>query len=422
VSGLRVEADTIAVIGAGVIGCALAWALAREGRHVLLIDRADPGTGGASFGNAGQLGTQLVEPVPSPQLLFGFWSKLFAFGGPLSISAHGPGEFTRWASRFAVAAFRQRAHTRLLAPLVRPAAEAYEAMLRDVGRLDLLRRNGHYHIWIGARASAHARTDARNMAAVGVRTERPQPHVLQRIRQANGGAHVDGLWFPDSGHVLDPLSICRVLAEAAFSRGSTFWKTEVRALAPRDTRIEVITGTQTLVVSSAIVCAGAWSAPLLAPFAVRAPLQAARGYHIELPGHDVLVDAPIFYMDRHIVVTPMQGRLRATSFMEFASPEAAPDPRKPAWLRRHVARLGYACEPQGASWVGPRPALPDYLPGIGRARDFSALLYAVGHQHIGLTLAPVTAELMADVVAGRTPRLDIRAFDLHRFGSGQINR
>ncbi len=79
------EQDSIAVIGAGVIGSAIACALAREGRRVLLIDRAPPGEAGASFGNAGHIATELLEPLPSPTLLFGFWRELFAFGGVLDI-------------------------------------------------------------------------------------------------------------------------------------------------------------------------------------------------------------------------------------------------------------------------------------------------------------------------------------------------
>ncbi len=110
----------------------------------------------------------------------------------------------------------------------------------------------------------------------------------------------------------------------------------------------------------------------------------------------------------------MDGRLRATSFMEFAGRDAPPDPRKPALLRKRLSALGYDCGDSGPGWMGPRPVLPDYLPGIGRL-ERSSVFYAVGHQHIGLTLAPVTGELVSDLVAGREPRLDISAFDLRRF-------
>jgi D-amino-acid dehydrogenase len=114
------EQGSVAVIGAGVIGCAIAWSLAREGFPVLLADPAEPGMGGASFGNAGHLGAELVEPLPSPALLFGFWRELFAFGGVLDIPWRRLPQFAPWARRFAAAAFRRRENTERFAPLVRP--------------------------------------------------------------------------------------------------------------------------------------------------------------------------------------------------------------------------------------------------------------------------------------------------------------
>ena len=111
----------------------------------------------------------------------------------------------------------------------------------------------------------------------------------------------------------------------------------------------------------------------------------------------------------------MSRRLRASSFMEFAAAHAESDVRKPRRLRNALHSLGYTCDADGPSWVGPRPVLPDYLPGIGRAPGPGRLFYAIGHQHIGLTIAAVTGELVADLVAERTPRLAIDALDLRRF-------
>jgi len=153
---------------------------------------------------------------------------------------------------------------------------------------------------------------------------------------------------------------------------------------------------------------------LLEPLGLRVPMESARGYHVEMAGHPALTDTPILYADQRILLTPMEGRLRATSFMEFAGHHAAPDPRKWARLRTRLAELGYDCPADGPSWVGPRPVLPDYLPGIGRL-EHTSVFYAVGHQHIGLTMAPATGELISDLVAGRQPRHDISAFDLRRF-------
>jgi D-amino-acid dehydrogenase len=174
-------------------------------------------------------------------------------------------------------------------------------------------------------------------------------------------------------------------------------------------------GEQSVVVGSAVVCAGVWSAALLAPHGLSVPLASVRGYHIELPQQPPLIDAPLVYANDDIIVTPMAGRLRASSYMEFLPPGAPSDPRKPARLRRRVRALGYGCGLDGPSWVGPRPVLADYLPGIGRAPGGAAIFYSIGHQHLGLTMAAGTAELVADLLAHRQPRQPIAAFDLSRF-------
>lgn len=405
----------MAVVGAGVIGAAVAYALAREGRSVLLFDRADPGTAGASYGNAGHIAAELSVPMPSLQLLLTFWRELFALGGALDIPLRQLPSFIPWALSFAAAAFRCRETTAQLAPLVKPATATLERWLKDVGSPQLLRRNGHYEIWLHGHAHEHARAQARAMQILEVPTAPAPAELIEVARLAAGAATASGLWFPESGHVLDPLEIVRTFAAGAVARGAKFRRAEVTALHPTAAGIEVRAGDESVVVESAVVCAGVWSAALLAPHGLSVPLASVRGYHVELPEQRPLIDAPIVYANDDIIVTPMAGRLRASSYMEFLPPGAPADPRKPARLRKRLRALGYGCGLDGPSWVGPRPVLADYLPGIGRAPGGAAIFYAVGHQHLGLTMAAGTAELMADLVAQRPPRQPTAAFDLRRF-------
>src|ERR1700733_2454621 len=121
--------DRIAVIGAGGVGAAGAYALACEGHGVLVIDRAEPGGAGASFGNVGHIAAELVQPLPSPGLLFGFWRELFCFDGALDLPARQALRMMPWIRRFAAAAFRRAENTRQLAPLVLPAAAAWARWL-----------------------------------------------------------------------------------------------------------------------------------------------------------------------------------------------------------------------------------------------------------------------------------------------------
>jgi D-amino-acid dehydrogenase len=396
---------------------------------VLLIDRADPATAGASFGNVGHIATEQLQPLPSPQLLANFWRELVAFGGVLDIPLRRVMAMAPWMIRFARAAFRLEANTRHLAPLVSAAADVLESQLLEVGRGDLVRRNGHYAIWLGPNATTSAATERARASALGIPTANAPVELLRAAADAAASAAsgttadsagelwAGGIWFPASAHVLDPAHVAQAFAKASVQAGGAILRAEVRQVRPRGDSVEIVTDNGTFTPRATVICTGAWSAPLLAPFGINAPVEAERGYHIELPNHSPLVDAPILYADHRVVVTPMASRLRASTFLEFAGLGAPPDPDKPRRLRAKVRSMGYDCEPDGPSWMGPRPTLPDYLPGIGRTHGPHELYYALGHQHIGLTLSAVTADLVAALVTGRTPRFDVKAFDLARFGS-----
>src|SRR5580698_1760415 len=196
--------DTIAVIGAGVIGAAVAFALAREGRAVVLLDRAEPGVAGASFGNVGHIAAELVQPLPSPSLLFGFWRELFALGGALDLSAHQALRMLPWIRRFAAAAFRRADNTRHLAPLVLPSSAHWTRWLEEIGCSDLLRRHGHYEVELGKGGQTVMRAQARAMAELGVTTRQVPADELRPLQQAARSESAAGLWFEHSAHVMDP--------------------------------------------------------------------------------------------------------------------------------------------------------------------------------------------------------------------------
>ena len=252
-----VRDDTVAVVGAGVIGAAVAYALAREGRAVLLLDRAEPGMAGASFGNAGHIASELVEPLPSWGLLFGFWRELFAFGGALDIPLRRAPEFLPWALRFAAAAQHRTENTRHLAPLVKPAVGHMARWLAEVGRPELLRTNGHFQVWFGPRSGERAAEEGLAMERLGIPTQGAPNEILQIIARRSAGspeprtslsprnARVAGLWFPGTAHVLDPLKIVQSFAGAARQRGASFECTEVRAIEPLEGRVALHTRSET---------------------------------------------------------------------------------------------------------------------------------------------------------------------------------
>lgn len=202
-----------------------------------------------------------------------------------------------------------------------------------------------------------------------------------------------------------------------WSRAGTIRHGQADGIALEGDRAVVRLGLETLRADQIVLCAGAASADLLRPIGARIPLIAERGYHIQSPAscwpHDM---PPVAFEDRSMIVTRFAGGLRAASFVEFAARTAPPDPAKWQRLRAHVAELGLPFDLPGEPWMGARPTLPDYLPAIGHGKRARNLLYAFGHQHLGMTLAAVTGEAIAALASRSTPTNDLAPFDAARFG------
>ena len=179
-----------------------------------------------------------------------------------------------------------------------------------------------------------------------------------------------------------------------------------------------LTDHRSLSADQIVVTSGVASAALLRPFGLKAPIIAERGYHLQT-GPDVDWPAtlsPVVFEDRSMIVTRFAGGLRAASIVEFARAQAKPDPAKWNRLRRHIAALGLPIGADAKPWMGARPTLPDYLPAIGRVPRTKGVSYAFGHNHLGLTLAPITGELVAAMLEGATTATPMQSFALERFG------
>ena len=175
-----------------------------------------------------------------------------------------------------------------------------------------------------------------------------------------------------------------------------------------------------LAADAAIVCAGAWSKPLAASLGDRVPLETERGYHLMIRDPEVMPRIPVADADGKFVATPMDTGLRFAGTVGLAGLAAPPDWRRARILLEQGRRMlpGLATdhpEERLSVWMGHRPSLPDSLPALGRSRASPEVIYAFGHGHIGMTAAPMTGRIVADLVAGRRPSIDIAPFDPARF-------
>ena len=412
------EAPDAIVIGAGVIGLACAFRLAREGQRVLLIDRDEPGRG-ASFGNAGHVATEQIFPLPSPEVLRGAVRYLLDSESPLRIQPAYLTKILPWLLRFAWSARRstfERGVT-ALASLQQTAAADFTSLLQDAGAAQLLKMNGHLVLVEKAESVRAAQLEIVRLHAFGVDAQWISRQQVAQVAPEIT-AHVEGaLQFTGTGHVEDPYAVCMALRDAFLAAGGTFVQSKIEGVGNTSAGFRAVdaSGGQHVAKHLVLAC-GAWSKSLAAQLGYVVPLDTERGYHITLPGVVPRFTVPIASYERRVIMTPMSCGLRMTGTVEFGGMDIPPDPKRFALLKRHMkALVGDVPIENATNWMGFRPSLPDHLPVLGRVRDGRNLYFAFGHQHLGLTLSGVTARIIAAQVTGSDAGIDLSPFAADRF-------
>jgi len=409
----------VVVIGAGIIGVTSALVLQSEGHHVTLIDPAEPGTG-ASFGNAGCFNSSSIVPLALPGVLGKLPKWLADPSGPLSIRwSHLP-RLAPWLYHFLAATRGQQPNRNAaaLSRLIGSSVNDLEPLVRAFGLEHLVRRSGHL--------LAYRREDAFNPNDLAWRLRREngipfhevRREELAQIEPALSGDYRFAIRFPDNGFTVDPKALLDGFLKAFLSIGGSFRHLQATGFAITGSTLTGIeTPHTTLPCERAVIAAGIGSGVLARFLGEHLPLQAERGYHAFVPT-DLRLNHSIMDADLRFVATPMNGGIRIAGLAEFAG-----NGRPPNWkFASALHDLGRGMLPGlpddrkcASRWMGSRPSLPDSLPAIGRSHACGDIIHAFGHGHIGLTAAPKTARIIADLVGDRPPSIDVSDFNPGRF-------
>lgn len=403
----------IAVIGGGVIGLSCALRLAQAGHDVVVLDRATR-RDAASWGNAGHIATEQLAPLASIASLRSAGARLFVRGGALDLPLAAVGSWLPFAVRMAAAARSARfaAGKRALAGLLADALPAWRRLVSAIGAPDLLSEAGHLIAWESVATATAGRAAWRDADTGTARFGAATPAQLAALESVTTAALGGVIQFDGTGQITDLDRLATALSEAFRTAGGTIVAQQATLIC--EGRRAAVPGVEA---DCVLVAAGVRSASLVAALGHRAPIVAERGYHIRGTATGWPRDLPpVVFEDRSMIVTRFGDQVQAASFVELGHVDGPPDPRKWERLERHVGDLGLAIGGPFTRWMGARPTLPDYLPAIGRSRRADNLFYAFGHQHLGLTLAAVTAEIIAAMIDGHPDYIDMAPFDLERFG------
>jgi D-amino-acid dehydrogenase len=395
------ESTDVVIVGGGIIGSCAAYYLARAGRSVLVLDPA-PGEG-SSKANAGIMCPSYCLPMANPDSLRAGLAILRGGRGPLSFRRPLPLRTLAWLARFTVACRPGRAWTDAprLYQLACRSQELYDE-LAESEQLDLQLRGGGwtYVFHDPDQLHRHARL-AERLTTVGV------PHAILGVdelltREPSVAPTAAGAVLYTCDRVLNPGQATGEVARAAQAQGARFIQEAVTGAGRRNGRVStVFTQHRAIAADWFVIAAGARSRAVGRCFGVRLPVEAGHGISLTLPAPaQKLITGVLMAGDEHVVISPGNDYIRITSGMEFGG-EAAPDPSPPA-----VARMRAAAERtvpvlreltgRGESWRGARPMTPTGVPFIGAIAE--NLVAATGHNTMGMTLGPVTGQMVSDLI------------------------
>lgn len=406
---------TAIVIGNGLVGACTAWALQRAGLRVTIVDPGDD-TAGASHGNAGHLAIEQTEPLASRSNVLSLHQRLFSRGGPVAFPLRDVSAWVPFGLRLIAATSPrrfERGRTAMQA-LLGNAIPAWQRLAAQVHAQDLIRTDGHWVTW---NSTADAQ---RSVAAWQTTYQGPVQVAMANATELNAlRARFNHLpeataRFTGTGQVTDLPALRRALKHAFVAGGGEVLEGFVQDATDR----VVLAGGASLKADVTVVTAGIGASRILQSAFGAIPMIAERGYHIEvaMDARDATPQGlPVVFEDRNIILAPFATSLRLSGFTEFSQPNSPPDARKWQTLHRHAIALGLPMTLNARQWIGARPTLPDYLPAMGRHPLVPSLYYAFGHNHLGVTLAARTAELMASAIQGEASGVDLAPFALERF-------
>lgn len=409
---------TTVVIGAGIIGTSIAYELQKRGRQVVLLDKDGVGRG-ASYGNMASIAVTEFMPASRPSVWRQIPGWMLDPEGPVRVRPGYMPKLIPWFARF-VAASRPGKLRQLEAEGAALCLRVYDdllPLLRETGLEGELTEEGCLSLYSN---EAELRADREHIEILerfgfphrrltGAQARELEPELSETIGLA--------VLFPQNRSLRNPLRLVESLAQRFTALGGDIRRGDVVGF-DRSGRIEGVrlAGGGSIAAGEVVIAAGAYSGRLSTLLGEPMPLETERGYHTQIMSPGISMRHSIIWPARAFMVTPTAGGIRVGGTVEMAGLDAQPDYRrsKITVRRAQTALPNLRCE-NFSEWMGHRPAFPDTVPVMSASAKVPGVFHATGHGHLGVTYAATTARLMADLMTGATPPIDMRPYRVDRF-------
>ncbi|MBO6826406.1 MAG: FAD-binding oxidoreductase [Sneathiella sp.] len=408
---------TVLVIGAGIVGVSTAYRLQKAGYQVSLVDRIGP-CAGTSYGNAGGIVDSCV-PNALPGLIKNVPKMLLDPTGPLTVRWSYLRQITPWLVKFIDEARPEKVkhNSKALHQLTSRAVGAWNSLLDETKLRHLMVDKG----WLKVYDSEDEFNATHNMREILLKNGAEFDVLgIGDIRDLEPNlSHIfkHGIYHKNSRFLLNPEKTVHGIADAFKQAGGQIVISDIHTIKEEQGVVSAIGSVGTLKADKLILSAGAWSRHLAAQMGADLPLDTERGYHLMMPViEEKGIDRPVVYGEKSFVLSPMERGIRMTSQVEFAGLDRGPDFRRVRKLLPYAQKMlpSLKAEEQDV-WLGYRPSMPDSLPVIGTSPKSENVVFAFGHQHLGMTLGPITAQVIEEILAGNKTSFPIWPYRANRF-------
>ena len=409
------------VIGAGVSGLATALALLEDGRAVTVVDAGRIG-GGASHGNCGTITPSHATPLAAPGTIAKAFKWMFTPDAPLYIKPTLDPDVLRWMLGFALRCNEKdwEASARAKYALLSDSRIRLQDWVARYGLACEFAESGEDYVFRDPRNFEREQHEVPLLRELGVDVELMDGKAYEAIEPALKPGVAGAIRFRGDAR-LRPDKYVAELARVVRGKGGIIH--EHCALQGLEAGVDGVlarTARGNLRARDAVLAVGAWSALLadaVGQHWLRRAIQPGKGYSITYSAPDVVPVRPMILHEPSVCVTAWGSGFRLGSTMEFSGFDDSLNPARLAALERGAAAFLHV--PTGPElqerWFGWRPMSRDDIPLLGRAPGQRHLWLATGHGMMGVSMSATTGQLMADLIAGRTPGVNPAPFDPARF-------
>ncbi len=410
----------IIIVGGGIAGLCSAYYLHKDGHHVTVLDKSDM-TGGASYVNAGYITPSHIIPLAAPGMISTGLKYMFNSASPFYMKPRMNCDFIKWAWYFKKSSTAAKVEKAI--PVIKDINVLSRELFHEIknsGELGdfHMERKGLLMLYQTQKAGDHEMQVAEKAKFLGLEVNQLGETGLKRIEpniqvKALGAVHYECDAHTTPNDFM--LRMKKFLKNAGIDIKKNEEVFDVNILS--DKSVEVQTKKERINGDSLVLAAGSWTSKLSKKLGIELPLQAGKGYRINVE-RQTGITMPAILMEVKMAVTPMKGFTRFAGTMEFSGINNKIRAERVEAIAKGAARYYSGLEvtetEKKNAQCGLRPVTPDGLPYIGLSRKYSNLVFATGHAMMGWSLGPATGKLVSQIISEKKTAMDITAFSPDR--------